>query len=66
VRHASCLKPRRLHAFEGGYVAKPLSPMVDDLYKDEGKPNKIEKGVREKGEICLKRAENRFNPTVTI
>jgi hypothetical protein len=31
-----------LYAPEGGYVAKPLSPMVNDLYKDEGKPNKIE------------------------
>jgi predicted RNA-binding Zn-ribbon protein involved in translation (DUF1610 family) len=43
VGHAPRLKPRRLHAFEEGCVAKPLSPMVDDLYKDEGKPNKIEK-----------------------
>ena len=42
------LKPKPL-----GDVATPLSPMVDDLYKDEGKPSRIEGEVSKEGEIEL-------------
>jgi hypothetical protein len=53
LRLVSSLKPRGLYAFEGGDVATPISPMVDDLYEDEGKPSKIESEVSKEGEIEL-------------
>lgn len=39
---APTVKEVRLYAEASGDVATPLSPMVDDLYEDEGKPSKIE------------------------
>jgi hypothetical protein len=46
MRHASWLKPRRLHAFEGGDVATPTRPMNDDLHKARCKPAKSKGGGR--------------------